>query len=131
MYSRGSRSSNYECSNKCLYSEFKVMPGAKAQHAAVGLRCRASGLSPGEDPTHPLVQPGCVFLKANFAPNTFTDSRLFSSAQLSANIAAQSHVSSVHVFRLPVYFSDNVHVNKEFILCTVCIQQDCWIYFPE
>lgn len=69
MYSRGSRSSNYEYRNKCLYTEFKVMPGAKAQHAAVGLICcRASGLSPGEDPTHPLVQPGCVFLKANFAP---------------------------------------------------------------
>lgn len=71
------------------------------------------------------------FPQGQLCTYTSTDSRLFSSAQLSANIAAQSHVSSAHVFRLPVYFSDNVHVNKEFILCTVYIQQDCWIYFPE
>lgn len=56
------------------------------------------------------------FPQGQLCTGTSTDSCLFSSAQLSANTAAQSHVSSVHVLRLPVYFSHSVHVNKEFAL---------------
>lgn len=79
--------------------------------------CRASGLSPGEDPTHPSVQAGCVFLKANFAP---TPSQIPVCLHLCSCLPTSLRNPTFHLrtyLGLPVYFRDNVHVNKEIVLC--------------
>lgn len=56
------------------------------------------------------MQHVVFFLKVNFAPRPPQIPSYFNPCS-----CLRSHVSSVHLFRLRVHFSNSAHVNKEFL----------------
>lgn len=76
--------------------------------------CRASGSSPGVDPTRPSVRAACVFLKANFAT---TPPQIPDCFHLCSCLPAPLRNPTFHLrtyLGLPACFSNSVYVNKEF-----------------